>query len=502
MAGDTTLQHAHGTPAVSGLTRRRFLLHGVWAGAALLTACAQGGSSPTTSPRATHETSGGASATAHPTSPATPSTPTASPTGVPALVTQPGSKVSVVYWDAFGGDRGKVVQEIVHRFNTSQSDVEVVYQYQGNYDETGQKLIQALAAKQTPDLVLLADNWWFRFYLTGALQPLNDFFAQAAIDTRDYVAPLLNEGTRQGRIYWVPFARSTPLFYYNRAAWQEAGLPDRGPRTWEEFRAWAPKLVKQSGATTSRFAFGHPAGAGTTAGNLSSTMSWNFQSIVWQWGGRYSDESLQIHIHEPPAVEAGRVYLLDGIQAGWAVASGNVDGDFITGRVAALVASTAQLAGYEKNANFPVGTAFLPEGPVGFGCCTGGAGLAILKDRPREVQQAAFRYVAFATSPEMTTFWSQSTGYMPVRTSAIEGAAMQQFYPQHPNFKTAVTQLPQARPPDPAREWIPNGFDLIGRGLEQVLTQREDPQAVFSAVAKQLEEAAKPVREQLKRIEG
>jgi len=30
----------------------------------------------------------------------------------------------------------------------------------------------------------------------------------------------------------VPYARSTPLFYYNKDHYAAAGLPDRAPETW------------------------------------------------------------------------------------------------------------------------------------------------------------------------------------------------------------------------------------------------------------------------------
>ena len=41
---------------------------------------------------------------------------------------------------------------MVERFNTSQSDVVVKYEFQGTYEETAQKLTAALPAKQAPDV--------------------------------------------------------------------------------------------------------------------------------------------------------------------------------------------------------------------------------------------------------------------------------------------------------------------------------------------------------------
>jgi sn-glycerol 3-phosphate transport system substrate-binding protein len=108
----------------------------------------------------------------------------------PAHVRQTGSAVNVVYWGSWSGELGEAEQEVVRRFNESQSDVVVEYQFQGTYEETAQKLTAALAAQQTPDVSALSDVWWFRFYLSGALAPLNDLMAANNVDPTDYVDSL------------------------------------------------------------------------------------------------------------------------------------------------------------------------------------------------------------------------------------------------------------------------------------------------------------------------
>lgn len=106
---------------------------------------------------------------------------------------------------------------MVKRFNEAQDEIEVDYQYRGNYAEAAQKLTQALAAGVTPEIIVFSEATWFKFYLNDVLLPLNDLFRANGVDTADYVDPLINEGIRQGQIYLVPFARSTPIFYYNKA---------------------------------------------------------------------------------------------------------------------------------------------------------------------------------------------------------------------------------------------------------------------------------------------
>jgi sn-glycerol 3-phosphate transport system substrate-binding protein len=119
----------------------------------------------------------------------------------------------------------------------------------------------------------------------------------------------------------------------------------------------------------------------------------------------------------------------------------------------------------------------------------------VLAGSPPEKQEAAFKYIAFATSPEITTYWSQTTGYMPVRKSAAASEAMQAFYVENPNFKTAVDQLPKTQPQDAARVFIPNGDQIIGKGLERITVNGEAPQGVFDEVAATLTEEAQPVLE-------
>jgi sn-glycerol 3-phosphate transport system substrate-binding protein len=405
----------------------------------------------------------------------------------PAVVSQTGSAVDVVYWGSWPGEQGEAEQEVVRRFNESQSDVVLEYQFQGTYEETAQKLTAALAAGQTPDISALSDVWWFRFYLANALAPLNDLLAANDVDTSDYVDSLFNEGVRNDVSYWLPFARSTPLFYFNRDAFAEAGLPDRGPETWDEYLEWIPSLLVEEGGNTTRHAFGHP--------NAASYVAWLFQPVVWQWDGAYSDADFNILLNQPEAVAAGEFYK-SSVGEGWALPATDHVVDFNNGLTTAIMASTGDIAKITANSTFEFGTSFLPKG-INFGCCTGGAGLALLANSPAEKQEAAFKYIEFATSPEITTFWSQNTGYMPVRKSAIESGEMQEFYVDNPNFKTAVEQLPLTQPQDAARVFIPNGDQIIGAGLERILINQEDVQTVFDEVAGILEEEAQPVLDAL-----
>jgi sn-glycerol 3-phosphate transport system substrate-binding protein len=409
--------------------------------------------------------------------------PATAPTTAPAAVAQTGSAVGITFWGAFTGHNADVLQQLVQRFNDAQKDVQVTLENQNTYEDLAAKLTAALQAKNAPEVVLLSDVWWFKFYVNKALQPLDDLMKGESNNPSDYVDVFYKETVRAGKQVVLPFARSTPVFYYNRDAFSKAGY-DRAPKSWDEFTAdFVPKLKGQAPVI-----FG--------IGGAASYAAWVFQGVVWQFGGSYSDPDFTIRIQEPNAVKAGEFWR-SSVTDGWGQPSKDPATDFNSGAVLSYLDSTAGLAGHEAAAKFQVGAAFLPEGPAGFGCCTGGSGLSIVAGGPAEKQRAAMKFIGFATGTD-TVFWSQNTGYMPVRNAALQSPEMQAFYQQHPNFKVTVDQLPKTRPQDSAREQVPNGDQIIGKGLERIATNNEPAGDVFKDVADQLNNEKQPVLRALK----
>src|SRR5712691_11907369 len=318
---------------------RRDLLKGMGglAAVALATACSQPASTPAAPAPA------GAAA---PTSAAKPAQ------TAPPAVAATGSPVSITYWGAFGGHNADVQTQIVDRFNQSQKAVQVTLQNQNTYEDLAAKLTAALQARNAPEVVQLSDVWWFKFYLNKTLQPLDDLMKDANITASDYVDVFYKETVRAGKQVVLPFARSTPIFYYNKDVWAKAGLPDRGPKTWDEFvNDFAPKLKAQA-----------PVVHGL--GGAASYSAWVFQGVDWAFGGTYSDPDFTIRIQEPNSVKAGEMWR-SMVSSGIAQASKDPSTDFNSGATLSYLDSTAGLAGHESAATFKVGTAFLPEGPAG-----------------------------------------------------------------------------------------------------------------------------------------
>lgn len=392
----------------------------------------------------------------------------------------------VVIWFPWTGVPGEAFQRLVAKFNGSQSNIYVEAQFQGTYDETTQKLATALQARQIPDLCVFSDVTWNKFYFNDTLEPLNGYFGKG-LNAADYTDQLIAEGTVKNEVWWVPFARSTPIFYYNKDLFEAAGLPDRGPKTWSELREWAPAISAQkvAGQSPKLTAYAQIDG------------DWQFQGTVWQWSGNYS-KGLDVTIDTGGAVEAGEWQrkLIHDDKLAYMAQSPKLD--FTNGLIATLTESTGALTGVTKDAKFKVGTAFLPE-ETAFGCPTGGGGISVMAGAPKERKQAAFEFLTFLAKPENAAQWTIDTGYLPATKAAAETPQMQKLFADNPNFKKAVDQLPRTHKQDQVRVQVPNANRVIYGGLQKIYADNQPAEAVFKAVAAELRKSTESVRKTIER---
>ncbi|TCM51367.1 ABC transporter substrate-binding protein [Kribbella sp. VKM Ac-2568] len=393
------------------------------------------------------------------------------------------NRVRVVFWSSYGGANGKAVGKLVEKFNKSQQDVYVEVQFQGSYDDVAQKVAAGLIARQAPDIAVLSDVTWERFYLNDALEPLNGYFTDD-FGPKIYEPKLFGEYVVKGQSWCVPFARSTPILYYNRDLFAKAGLPDRAPRTWSELRSWGPELarVQTGGRSLRSLAFAKVDG------------DWQFQGNVWQFGGAYSN-GLDVAIDQDGAVAAGEWQRKLIHEDGHGYMASSPMTDFAGGLVAMAQDSTGGLKSAMSKAKFKVGAGFVPS-EVAAGIATGGGGIGMLRNATTERKQAAAVFLAFLARPENSAWWTTQSGYLPVVLKAREDPELKKLIADEPNFGVAIAQLANARQQDAIRLYGRNSNVAIYTGLQQIYADNAAPKKVFSSVARRLEAIGDEVRRQ------
>lgn len=383
------------------------------------------------------------------------------------------------FWSNHPGTSKKLEQEFIEGFQKKNPDVKVTLIDAGkDYEEVAQKFNAALSGGGLPDIVVVSDVTWFNFALNEQLAPLEDLFDDAGVDPKDYVQPLYEDYVFQDKHYALPYARSTPLFYYNTEMWKKAGLPDQGPKDWDQMREWADALKSKAGAKLA-----------LVSGDGANYLDWIFEGLNWSMGGSYSDEFTPTFTKKE-TIEAGEFLKEFTGKKLWGVSTDPAP-VFASGQAAVCVESTGSLKGILDSAKFKVGTAFLP-GPEGESCPTGGAGLAIPAGISKERQVNALKAIGYFTNTENTATFALGTGYMPVRPDATESDTIKDYLKKVPQAKTALDQLPHTKPQDAARVFVSGGGRQIGGGLDKIV-QGGDVKDVFG----DLQDWAKPKLEQL-----
>ncbi len=354
-----------------------------------------------------------------------------------------GERVKVRFWYGLGGQLGEVIEGQIAKFNQSQDRVEVVGVFQQNYDGVQQKFQAALVGGDVPEIVQMEIHATPQFAASGALTPLEEFYANDPDFNFDDLVPatLLNQRW-EGKLYAMPINRSTPLLYYNKQLFRDAGLdPEKPPRTWQEVREMAKKLTKVENGETTVYGF------------IPMSSWWYFESMAWSNGGEIMNNDLSTVSFAEAGAEPVQIWA-DMIHTDKSARTftGDKAGEqqqqlFIQGRAAMVLNSTADLGRYYRDIkDFEFGTAFLPmmEGHE-HAVPTGGAAAAIPVAVPQEMKQAAWEFIKWWISTEQAAFWSKNTGYFPVRQSSIELLTEEGYYNERPNFKTAIDQLEFAR---------------------------------------------------------
>lgn len=404
---------------------------------------------------------------------------------------KPANKIT--FMSSHPGKSQDVEKALIADFEAANPDIKVELITGGaNYEEVAQKFQTSQAGNNVPDVVVASDVWWFRYAIANTIVPVDELL-KTVQDKGAFNATLFGDYNYTEKHWAVPYARSTPLFYYNKDHFKAAGLPDRAPTTWDEFAQWAPKLqaanAKKSGY---QHAYQYPALAGYAG--------WTLQNVLWGQGTGWSKE-WTLTANSDETVKAMQWVQDTIVKDKWAgVSSKDAVSDLTAGAVSATISSTGDLVGTltaAKEANMNVGVGFLPGGSVSKSpvCPTGGAGLVIAAKTSPERQLAAAKFVSFVTNAAGTAKFSAATGYMPVRTDADMSSVLSKT----PQIKVALDQLAVTKSQDYGRVFLPGADQEMANAAAKIMNEKADVKASLTALQGKLDEIyTKTVKPKLK----
>jgi sn-glycerol 3-phosphate transport system substrate-binding protein len=376
-------------------------------------------------------------------------------------------------WYSYGGKNREVLERLLARFHRDPHRPRIDATFQGDYFEALAKVRTAIAARAAPALTHVVSEVVPYLAEAGALEPLDGYEGAADLDL---VPSIAQSGTYQGGaerpLVAIPFNRSVPIMYVNKAMLERAGVGI--PQNWADLRTAANALTVRRGNDVAVWGFVCP-------------VSWWFwAALMASAGGQVVDATGAVTLGGEAGVRA-----LDFWQAlihrdrvmrpplgrdynAWQVTTQ----DFLSGRAAILWSSAAFLRYIEESARFPVAVAPLPR-DVRHAVPSGGTFFVVLRAAREREKRAAWQFLRWMTEREQTTEWATSTGYIPVTRDAVRELTRTGYYDAHVSDKVVLGELDAIEP----WPWSPTLFrvqrEIMDPLLENAVLQGTDPARVL-----------------------
>lgn len=486
---------------LTAVSRRRLLVgSGLTVAAALLAACgpqqpavptppAKAGAKPAAAPTNTAAAAAKPAEAAKPTTAPEPTKPAAAaaatPTPAPKVAmpaAKPGAKPLVVWGPVVREDWGAILKE----FAEKNPDLQVKPENAPGEDPA--KIVAAVSAGASPDIYYAGRHLVPEFSSRGALKPLNDLInTSQSFKMTDLWPKLRQDVTYKGNVWAVPLHTDVRAYYWNKAAFKEAGLdPEKPPKTWEQATEFGLKLYKV-GANQQIERLGFT----PVAGNPPGFLAWYI--FLWQKGGEFvSGDFNKVTFTSEAGVDALQwmVDVVDkqgGMEKNDAFVKGLTPGQgqdgFMIGKIASYIHGNWQLTPFKKFApQLDYGLARLPTFDKFNKEANYAGGFTYTMPNGGKNPDGAWKLIEFWMSPPIQVRWANELDAVP----SVERTAREEWPKQDARRKVFVEETAVAK-------WVP-----VIPAISEIFT--ENARMVDQALRKQ-KTAKEAVQESAGRVQ-
>ena len=348
------------------------------------------------------------------------------------------------YWETEGHQ--KALNHIIEEFNSSQEGITVEAKYVPFADFKKQLSIGA-SADELPDLVILDNPDHAAYAAMGIFADITDKF-----DVSNYYEGPVNSCTLDGKLYGVPFGSNDLVLFYNEDMLKEAGC--EVPTTWDE-------LLEAAKATTTDTVSGF---AHCALQNEEGTF--NFLPWVWSTGATSyeinSEGGIKALTFEKELVDSGAM-TKEAIN--WT--QGDTMHQFIAGNLAMMINGTWQIPTMrEEVPDLNWNVAPIPQDKEQ-ASGLGGENYAVIAGGNED---AAVKFLEFATTPETCLYMMNAMGYISADSTIAEGQ-----FEGDAVYQVFVDEMQYAHARGPLPEW-PSISDAISLAFNKVITGESSPE--------------------------
>jgi sn-glycerol 3-phosphate transport system substrate-binding protein len=375
------------------------------------------------------------------------------PCPVDALASATGP-VPITFWHAMTATNADALTQLTDAYNASQTKVSVTLVSQGSYEDLIEKYKTASAADR-PTLVQMPEYTLQLLADSDTVIPVQSCINADSYPLDDFLPRAVAYYTLRSALQGMPFNISNPVLYYNKAAFVKAGLdPEKPPLSLEELRAASQALVDSQAVK-----YGLAIDDGIDGGG-----GWFLEQWLAKANELYANNengraapATNVLFAGPTGVEL-LTFLQQMVRDGLAIDVGPntslpqnllklVDpkepAAMTIHTTAALgpVLDILRAGGQAGITAADLGISPMPGPTVNRGVLVGGAALWLPKGKPDVETAAAWDYLKYLVAPEQQSKWAAATGYVPVRTSAVDLPPIKELYTTDPRFKVGFDQL-------------------------------------------------------------
>ena len=318
------------------------------------------------------------------------------------IVTEIKNPVEITFWHAMSGEQEQSLQRLVNAFTKQNSNIKVTLQNQSSYPDLQQKITATTASpKDLPTMTQAYPDWLLNAIDENLVLDLKPYIENETLkfDNYDDIVQGFRESSTIGdKIYGIPFNKSTEIIWYNKTLFNKLNL--KVPTTYDELENVSEEIKSKQ-----------------------NIVAGGFDSLSNYYSTYLKNEGVTFDSKFDPTSEASEdavEYYLDGIKGGYFRIAGTdkyLSGPFGNQMIAYYIGSNAGEAFVKQSVNnkFEIGVAPYPAKEV----MQQGTDLFIFNSATPEQKTAAYELLKFLTTKENQITWGNETGYIPVRTSAI-----------------------------------------------------------------------------------
>ncbi len=335
------------------------------------------------------------------------------------------------------GTEGDVLQDFSAAFEEANPDATVEVT-SIPWESAHNKIANAIAAGDGPDVSLVGTTWMGEFAEAGGLEPT----PEGLVDEGDFFPGPWGSTEVGGTSYGVPWYVETRVLYYRTDLAEKAGWTE-APQDWDELKQFAEDMEARGGAE-----FGL---------NLQPGQTGSWQTMLpfgWSNGAALTNEDGTEYTLDSPemaeALDYYTSYFDEGLSETRLLDLGELESGFADGKYGSFISGPWHTGLVEdagvKPDEYAVAPLPGPEDSPGTSF-VGGGNLTVFKDTDNA--DSAWKYVQWLSEAETQQAFYDEVGDLPAVTSAWDSGELS----SDPQLQVFETQLESTQAPPSVPTW-------------------------------------------------